>query len=100
MNGGQSAQAIDGTTVAKLARGVRLRDDAVRGQKVLLAPERAMALDEIAVKIVEALDGERSIDVIADRFATEFGAPREEIIADVLAFVQELSDRRMLEIVS
>ncbi|WP_099864196.1 pyrroloquinoline quinone biosynthesis peptide chaperone PqqD [Pararhizobium haloflavum] len=91
---------IDGATVAKLARGVRLREDAVRGQKVLLAPERAMALDEIAVKIVEALDGERSLDRIADDFAAEFGAPRQRIADDVAAFVQELADRRMLEVIA
>jgi pyrroloquinoline quinone biosynthesis protein D len=94
------APRIDGLMVVKLARGVRLRDDAVRGQKVLLAPERAMALDEIAVRIVEALDGERSLDRITEDFAAEFGAPREEIAGDVTAFVQELADRRMLEIVS
>jgi pyrroloquinoline quinone biosynthesis protein D len=91
---------VGGDTVAKLARGVRLRDDEVRGQKVLLAPERAMALDEIAVRIVEALDGERSIDRIADDFAAEFGAPRDQIAGDVTAFVQELADRRMLEVLS
>lgn len=99
MNGEASAATIDGTTVARLARGVRLRDDAVRGQQVLLAPERAMALDDIAVKIVQALDGVRSIDAITDAFAAEFGAPRDQIIGDVSAFVQELSDRRMLEII-
>jgi pyrroloquinoline quinone biosynthesis protein D len=45
--------------IVKLARGVRLRRDDIRGQTVLLAPELAMALDEIAIKIVEALDGKR-----------------------------------------
>jgi pyrroloquinoline quinone biosynthesis protein D len=100
MNGETSAARIDGATIARLARGVRLRDDAVRGQQVLLAPERAMALDEIAVRIVHALDGARSIDAITDAFAAEFGAPRDQIAGDVIAFVQELSDRRMLEILS
>lgn len=89
---------IRGESVVRLARGVRLRDDPVRGQKVLLAPERAMALDEIAVKIVEALDGERSLDRIAEDFAAEFNAPRDEIAGDVTAFVQGLADRRMLEV--
>lgn len=90
--------AIGADTVARLARGVRLRDDPVRGHKVLLAPERAMALDEIAVKIVEALDGERSVEQIAEAFATEFNAPRDEIAGDIIAFLRELADRRMLEV--
>jgi pyrroloquinoline quinone biosynthesis protein D len=60
-----SAVTVTAQTVAKLARGVRLREDPVRGQTVLLAPERALALDEIAVMIVNALDGVRDLDAIA-----------------------------------
>ncbi|WP_026187091.1 pyrroloquinoline quinone biosynthesis peptide chaperone PqqD [Ensifer sp. BR816] len=90
---------ISGASVVKLARGVRLREDAVRGQTVLLAPERAMAVDDIAVAIVEALDGERTLDQIAADFAEKFDAPAPQIAEDVMAFVRELSIRRMLEIV-
>ena len=96
----ESGIAVTGNSVVKLARGVRVRDDAVRGQKVLLAPERAMALDDIAVAIVNALDGKRSLARIAEDFSKEFNAPVEQISADITAFVQELADRRMLEIVS
>ncbi|WP_160003498.1 pyrroloquinoline quinone biosynthesis peptide chaperone PqqD [Rhizobium sp. 18055] len=95
---GETSVAITGSMIVKLARGVRLRRDDVRGQTVLLAPELAMALDEIAIKIVEALDGKRSIDTIADDFAAEFQAPREQIATDVLAFIRELANRRMLQV--
>jgi pyrroloquinoline quinone biosynthesis protein D len=91
---------ISGSSVVKLARGVRLREDPVRGQTVLLAPERAMALDDIAVAIVEALDGKRSLDQIADDFAKKFEAPVAQIAEDVKAFAHELANRRMLEIVA
>jgi pyrroloquinoline quinone biosynthesis protein D len=91
---------IRGDMVVTTARGVRMREDGVRGRMVLLAPERALALDDIAVKIVGALDGRRTIDQIADDFAAEFGAPRDQIAGDVLAFVQELADRRMLDVTS
>lgn len=96
-----SAQAplISGSSVVKLARGVKLREDPVRGHMVLLAPERAMALDEIAVRIVRALDGERTLARIAADFAAEYQAPVAEIANDVEAFVRELSIRRMLEFV-
>jgi pyrroloquinoline quinone biosynthesis protein D len=90
--------AITSAMVVKLARGVRLRHDPVRGQTVLLAPELAMAVDEIAVKIVEALDGKRDLDTIADDFAAEFQAPREQIATDVLAFIRELAIRRLLQV--
>lgn len=85
--------------IIKLARGVRLRVDDVRGQTVLLAPERAMAVDEIAVTIIKSLDGVRSIDAICDQFVIDFNAPRDQIGNDVLKFVQELANRRMIEVV-
>ena len=93
-----SVASISGGTVAKLARGVRLREDPVRGQTVLLAPERALALDEIAVLIVKALDGERSLDAIAETFSVQFETPKEQILTDILAFVEEFSKRRLLEL--
>lgn len=95
-----AAVVVTGQTIAKLARGVRLREDPVRGQNVLLAPERALALDEIAVMIVNALDGERNLDAIAQEFAEKFEAPKEQVLADVIAFVDEFSKRRMLELKS
>jgi len=96
---GGSGVAVTGATVARLARGVRLREDPVRGQTVLLAPERALALDEIAVAIVKALDGDRDLDTIAADFARQFDAPQDQVLADVIAFIREFSDRRLLEIV-
>jgi pyrroloquinoline quinone biosynthesis protein D len=93
------APVISGSSVVKLARGVRLREDHVRGRTVLLAPERAMALDNIAVAIVQGLDGKRSLDRIASDFAAQFGAPVAQIASDVEAFIHELAIRRMLEIV-
>ncbi|MQW88853.1 pyrroloquinoline quinone biosynthesis peptide chaperone PqqD [Sinorhizobium saheli] len=93
------APRISGSSVVKLARGVRLREDPVRGQTVLLAPESAMALDDIAVAIVEALDGKRSLERIAADFAEKFDAPVARIAEDVETFIHELAVRRMLEIV-
>ncbi|WP_018237698.1 pyrroloquinoline quinone biosynthesis peptide chaperone PqqD [Ensifer sp. BR816] len=93
------ASVISGSSVVKLARGVRLREDSVRGRTVLLAPERAIALDDIAIRIVQALDGKRSLDCIATDFAATFEAPAAQIGNDVVAFVKELSLRRMLELV-
>lgn len=102
MNGTDAPSAsvvtVDGATVAKLARGVKLREDPVRGQTVLLAPERALALDEIAVSIVRALDGKRSLDEIAEDFSRQFDAPKEAVLADVIAFIREFSNRRLLEL--
>lgn len=90
---------VDASMVIRLPRGVKLREDPVRKQMVLLAPERALALDEIAVAIVRALDGVRSLEEIAVDFAREFEAPKDQVLADILTFAQEFANRRMLEIV-
>lgn len=95
---GEGVLGIDGQTVAKLARGVRLREDAARGQTVLLAPERALALDDIAVAIVNALDGVKTLDEIAGSFALQFEAPKDEILHDIIGFIREFASRRMVEL--
>lgn len=93
-----AAPEISGMSVVKLARGVRLRQDATREKTVLLAPERAMALDDIAIRIVGALDGERSLDHIATDFAAEFGVSVERVSDDIMVFIRQLAARRLLEI--
>jgi pyrroloquinoline quinone biosynthesis protein D len=90
---------IDDRTVVRLARGVRLREDAVRNQTLLLAPERAIALDEIAVAIIQEIDGHRSLDRIADDLSRRFDAPKEQVLHDIVAFIREFVNRRTLEIV-
>jgi pyrroloquinoline quinone biosynthesis protein D len=81
-----------------LARGVRLVDDQKRGVKVLLAPERTMALDPVALSIVEAFDGKSTVGELISSLARTYDATREEIAGDVLSFVEELRKRRMIEI--
>lgn len=90
---------IDGRTVVLLARGVRLREDMVRNQTVLLAPERAIALDEIAVAIIKEIDGHRNLDRIADDLSRRFEAPKEQILQDIIPFIREFINRRTLEVV-
>ena len=89
---------IDGCTVVHLARGVRLREDTVRNQTVLLAPERVIALDEIAVAIIKEIDGHRNLDRIADDLSRRFEAPKEQVLQDIIAFIREFLNRRTLEI--
>jgi pyrroloquinoline quinone biosynthesis protein D len=56
-----------------------------------------MMPDEIAVEVLKLVDGARSVAVIADQLAQQFGAPQDEILADVLAMLQELADDTVLE---
>jgi len=77
----------------RLARGYRLRDDAARGRKVVLGPERIFEADETALAILTLIDGERSVATIIDALAAQYAAPREEIESDVLEMLADLAER-------
>ena len=80
----------------RLAPHVRLKFDERRDQWVVLAPERLLMPDEIAVEVLHRCDGRTSIAAMAEAFAATFDAGREEITQDVLALVQELVDKGVL----
>lgn len=82
----------------RLPRGVRLRFDETRQQWIILAPERVLVPDEIAVAALRrCLEEGDSVGQVIDRFAQDYDAPRETIAADVLAMLQELADKGMLQ---
>ena len=80
-----------------LLRGVRTHWDKVRGNWVLLAPERALTLDAIGVAILAETDGETSFAEIVGRLASKYDAPAEQIAGDARRFLVSLIDRRMAE---
>ncbi len=80
----------------RLAPGVRLHHDQVRGAWVLLSPERIVETDGPAHAILSRCDGTRSIDQIVDELAADYAAPRDEIATDVTALLAELSAKRMV----
>jgi pyrroloquinoline quinone biosynthesis protein D len=83
--------------IIRLPRGVKLRYNAVRQQWFLLGPERVFEPDEVAVEILQRIDGSRSIEAITAELATAFDAPTDEIGRDVNTFVNHLIEIRMLE---
>ncbi|MFC7053035.1 pyrroloquinoline quinone biosynthesis peptide chaperone PqqD [Hansschlegelia quercus] len=84
--------------VPKLPRGVRLRRDEVRDQWLLLAPERVLHPDPVAVAVLERCDGVRTVDAIVDDLATAYAAPRETIEADVKKMLADLQAKRVLDL--
>jgi pyrroloquinoline quinone biosynthesis protein D len=84
---------MDGAWVPSLPRHVKFRFDETRKQWVLLAPERLLLPDEIAVEILQRVDGQRSIAEITDSLAATFEAPREEILSDVLGMLRDLAEK-------
>jgi pyrroloquinoline quinone biosynthesis protein D len=72
---------------------LKLRHDAGRGRWVLLAPERVLTPDEIAVAVLKLCDGKRTVEQIAETLASEYSAPAEVIRTDVLELLQGLADK-------
>ena len=95
-----SGAAFDLDAIVRLPTGVRLKRDEVRDRQVLLAPERALVMDPIAVAILGEVDGAKTVRQIVERLAQAYAADPQVIGKDVLAFLSDLSNRRMLEVVT
>ncbi|KLD71975.1 MULTISPECIES: pyrroloquinoline quinone biosynthesis peptide chaperone PqqD [Xanthomonas] len=81
-----------------LRAGVRLQHDRARDQWVLLAPERVVELDEIALVVAQRFDGARSLAQIAQELAAEFDADATEIEVDVIELTTTLHQKRLLRL--
>jgi pyrroloquinoline quinone biosynthesis protein D len=79
-----------------LPRHARLKFDEVRQRWVILAPERVLAPDDIAVEILQLCDGMRSVEQMIDQLAAKYAAERAAIGADVIAMLQDLADKGFL----
>ena len=94
MNNGSS---IPDTAVPRLPRGVRLRRDEARGGWVLLAPERILQPDAVAMEILTRVDGQASLAEIVDSLVAAFSAERARIEADVRGFLGNLAEKGFVE---
>ncbi|KPL50308.1 pyrroloquinoline quinone biosynthesis protein PqqD [Xanthomonas axonopodis] len=81
-----------------LRAGVRLQHDRARNQWVLLAPERVVELDDIALVVAQRYDGTRSLAQIAQELAAEFDADAAQIEADVIELTDTLHQKRLLRV--
>ncbi len=87
---------ITEASVPGLPIGVKLRFDKQRDQWVILAPERLFVLDAVALEIVKRCDGKASVAEIVSELAEAYAAPRDVILKDVGALLQDLADKRIL----
>lgn len=88
---------LDGGAALRFPPHVKFRFDERRQAWIVLSPERLFLPDAQAAEILHLIDGERTVDMIVDRLAGTFDAPRDEIAADVIAMLQELVAKRVLE---
>jgi len=88
--------SVSETSRPKLPRHARLKFDETRQVWVILAPERVLAPDEIAVEVLQLCDGIRSVEAIIDQLAAKYAAERNAIATDVIAMLQDLADKGFL----
>ncbi|WP_213770659.1 pyrroloquinoline quinone biosynthesis peptide chaperone PqqD [Bradyrhizobium sp. dw_78] len=88
--------SVSETSRPVLPRHARLKFDETRQVWVILAPERVLAPDEIAVEVLQLCDGVRDVGQIADQLATKYAAERAAILSDVIAMLQDLADKGFL----
>ena len=80
----------------RLAPRVRLQTDPVTQAAVLLYPEGILELNDSAREIVVRCDGVATVELIMETLVREYEAPREEMLADILACLEDLIRRRLL----
>jgi pyrroloquinoline quinone biosynthesis protein D len=79
-----------------LARGVRLRDDPISGEPLLLFPEGVLPLDEITHDILSRCSGESSLASIIQSLADEYDADPATVRTEVCECLEHLRQRMLI----
>lgn len=87
---------LDGNAVPRLAPHVQFRFDKARGRWVVLAPERLLLPDEVAVDVLQLCDGSACVTAMIATLAGRYQARPETVEEDVLELLQDLTDQGIL----
>jgi len=87
-------------SVPSLPAHIRLQFDDLRQKWVVLAPERVLWPDDVGVDILKKCDGADTTNEIIDRLADDYNADRSVVETDVIEFLQDWSDKRLLQVAS
>ncbi len=82
------------TARPRLARGARLRWDALEARPLLLVPEGALALNATAAAVLALCDGGRSVAGIVAELEARY--PGASLRNDVLELLERVAERGFL----
>ena len=85
-------------SVPRLPRGVKLQLNPARKQFTLQGPERVFLPDEIAVQVLQRINGEDTVASIVENLAAASSADRDEVARDVIELLGELQDKGMVAV--
>ena len=83
---------------SRLRRRDRVLTQRAAGTVVLLDLDGGQyySLDEVSARVWEMCDGEHAVGGIVEAISAEYDAPVETIEEDVLAFLEEMLDEKLL----
>lgn len=88
-----SSSSITPHSLPRLAAHVRLKQDTVRGRWVVLAPERMLIPDDVAVEVLRLCTGGLTVAAMVEHLAKDFQADPAEVQSDVLDLLNDLQTR-------
>ena len=87
---------VETNTTPALPRFVKLRHDKGRDRWIILAPERILTPDAIAVEVLNLCDGDKTVGEISNQLAQTYKEPIDVIEKDVIVMLQDLADKGYL----
>jgi pyrroloquinoline quinone biosynthesis protein D len=81
-----------------LPRHVRIQYDPVRQAFAVLSPEKVFWPNDISLDILRRCDGRSTVGHIIASLAADYDAEEEAVAADVVAFLQEWSDKLLVRL--
>ncbi|OBQ89929.1 pyrroloquinoline quinone biosynthesis peptide chaperone PqqD [Mesorhizobium sp. WSM3866] len=84
-------------SMPSLPRHVRIQYDPVRQAFAVLSPEKVFWPNDISLDILRRCDGRSAVGYIIAGLAADYDAEQEAVAADVIAFLQEWSDKLLVK---
>ncbi|MDX8497985.1 pyrroloquinoline quinone biosynthesis peptide chaperone PqqD [Mesorhizobium sp. VK4C] len=85
-------------SVPSLPKHVRIQYDPVRQAFAVLSPEKVFWPNEISLDILRRCDGQSTVGHIIADLAADYDADQEAVAVDVIAFLQEWSDKLLVKL--
>jgi pyrroloquinoline quinone biosynthesis protein D len=85
-------------SVPSLPKHVRIQYDPVRQAFAVLSPEKIFWPNDISLDILRRCDGRSTVGHIIADLAADYDAEQEAVSADVIAFLQEWSDKLLVRL--
>lgn len=85
-------------SVPSLPKHVRIQYDPVRRAFAVLSPEKVFWPNDISLDILRRCDGRSTVGHIVAGLAADYDAEQEAVAADVIAFLQEWSDKLLVKL--